>query len=733
MHRTITRTRVALVALLSLPVLLLGFFAGGAAANASPTARSAVTTSSLGQHPPTFAGPAATGCASGCSLLTGPVNTPSIAASASASRSAAASPKQAAALPKPHAMPLPNLHRSAGIAAAPRRAAQSAPVIPTVSCKPAGPGCDVISTSAGGATGVKGLNAVDSASAPTNFIGDIEPPDQALCAGNGYVAEANNIGEMLVFSTALQRQSGVIPLDTVMGLTGKGWSSGGDPSCEYDASNGGRWFFTEIASASTEASGGPFSGCFAAKANTCYEAITVTDGSSPFGPYHTYYLNANYNPAEPGAPFLLNDFAKIGVTRDAFLLFYDEFPLSGSAPGFGGGFFNGAQEFAFSKSALENGLPTTLTGGQPNPHVTVASENMGLLSTPDGTCAASTPSQSGINCWAAVIPAQPADQAQFDNSHGGSGFMMDSLDFNSFAGLPTSGDNRMAVWDWTGLRRLASHGCAGCGGIRFSGQLFSGVDQYYSTGFPFGAQKAGPIPLGDQCGAAGLSTGSPPPASCPEGGLATNGDFMTQVSQAQGQLWGSTPTEVSQTFGSASPEVHQAALYWVVGTGSFDRTGQFSLTSQGYVSAAHEDLEMPAIAAQGSGGSGRGIMVFTVNGNGGPTGADNGGFYPSTAWGRVTATSSGLLGSAINIADAGQSPQDGFSEYQGYPGPTRPRWGDYSEAIFLPGSGGRIYFANEYIQSPNCSPPAFTLAIGTCGGTRDGYANWGTSVNYATP
>ena len=71
-------------------------------------------------------------------------------------------------------------------------------------------------------------------------------------------------------------------------------------------------------------------------------------------------------------------------------------------------------------------------------------------------------------------------------------------------------------------------------------------------------------------------------------------------------------------------------------------------------------------------------MDFTLNGNGGPTGADGGGFYPSSAFGRLTSTSGGLLESTINIANLGKSPQDGFTEYQGYPGPTRPRWGDYS-------------------------------------------------------
>ncbi len=95
----------------------------------------------------------------------------------------------------------------------------------------------------------------------------------------------------------------------------------------YDSSNGGHWFFTEIVSASSESPGGAFAGCFAGMANGCYEGIAVTDGNSPFGPYHVYFSHADYNPAEPGYPSMLNDFAKISVTRDAFMMFYDEFPL----------------------------------------------------------------------------------------------------------------------------------------------------------------------------------------------------------------------------------------------------------------------------------------------------------------------------------------------------------------------------------------------------------------------
>jgi hypothetical protein len=517
---SLVRRSLALLSVLSLPVALVVASGGTAAARVAKTAHTVRSTSLLTASP-TFVGPAATGCASaGCSLLSGPFPTASTAGLAASSRAAAAAAKAAAPARRlaaaaaasdarhliPSSAQLPLTSSSARSAQAARRADASATAstvpAPTVSCQPLGPGCDPVSTSPGGSVGVKGLNAVDSGTLPTNPLGDIEPADQGLCAGNGYVVETNNIGEILVFNQRLHRMSAPIPDDTLMGLTGRGWSSGGDPSCEYDYSNGGHWFFTEIASASTEASGGPFSGCFAGKANGCYEAIAVTVGSNPFGPYNVYFLNANYNPAEPGSPFLLNDFAKIATTRDAFLVFYDEFPLNlAKAPGFGGGFFNGAQELAFNKNALEEGLPVTTSSGDPNPRFNVAIENMGLLNTPAGTCASDNEFHlGGIACWFTVIPAQAPDPSQYDNSNGGSAFMLASTDFYGFAGgFPSAGANQIAVFDWTGLRGLDSHNCNQCSRIQFGGQLFSNVNFYNDPENAFGvgllgAQKAGPIP-----------------------------------------------------------------------------------------------------------------------------------------------------------------------------------------------------------------------------------------------
>jgi hypothetical protein len=694
-----------------------------AGTGAQQSAMRTFASSSLGQSSPTFVGPAATGCNYfGCSLLTGPFLSPSTAALASGEQAAPNVRARSGILLRPREMPEPGARRYSHMPY--NYAAAAAVTPPTVSCEPLGPGCDNVSLSSGGAIGVNGLNAVDSASQSTNVLGfDVEPADQGLCAGNGYVVEANNIGEILVFNTALQRASSVIPLDTLMDLTSRGWSSGGDISCVYDHDNGGHWIFTEIVSASTEANQGPYGGCFAGLANTCYEGIAVTVGSDPFGPYNVYFLNANYNPSEPGYPYLFNDFAKIATSRDALLIFYDEFPQV--TPGFGGGSFNGAQEFAIDKNALELGLRVT-DHGIPNPAFNVAIENMGLLPTPNGSCGADDQFQlPGIACWFAAIPAHPPDPTQYDNSHGGSAFLLATLDFFNL------GDSRIAIFDWTGLESLNSPSCSSCSQIQFGGQLFSKAPFYFGEGFLAG-QKNGPVPLGDECGAAGLSVGSPPPASCPENGIATNGDFMTQVSQAQGQVWGATTTAIIQTFASSgTSEVHQGAVYWTFGTDSFDTSGIFTLTNAGYVSPIHGDLEFPSIAAEGfsfqDGGNGGAIMAFTLSGSSGSKAV-----YPSTAYGRLSSASNGLLKSLVNVVDQGQSPEDGFLEYQGYPGPTGPRWGDYSNAIYLPGSG-RIYFATNYIEYPNCTGAEFTVTVGTCGGTRDGFANWGTSVNFVVP
>lgn len=602
-------------------------------------------------------------------------------------------------------------------------ASSSNSAIPTVSCAPALVGCDTISSSSGGAT--TNPHAMAAPDNPLLYGEDVEPPDQGLCAGNGFVMESINIGEIQVFDgSTLHPTSSPISLDSLMGLTSRGWSSGGDVMCLHDPDNGGHWFITEFVSTNTEASGGPFTGCFAGAFDSCRQGIAVSSGNNPLtSTWNVYFVNPNtVSPLDPGAGYLLNDFAKLGNTRDALLLFYDEYNFSPSVPtcpAYGCHGFNGSQELALQKSALEAGATT----------VNMVHENMGTdpaIQPPDGSCA--TGSTAGVTCWYQNIPAQSASDTEFDNSFGGTGFIVGSLDFTG------TGDNRVAVFYWKGLSNLNSSDCSSCSSITFGDQLFTGVESYMDEGAScpatqggfcgLAAQRAGTLDLGSYCKklVTGVKT-----ATCPENGIETIDDGATQASYVGGHLYFAISTLVNELFGGAG-ELHTGGAYWIVSTASFTgATPTLTLTSQGYVAAAHEDIEFPTLAGGGTSGD---LMSFSLSGNGGPTAADGGGYFPSSAYGRVTNSSAGLVGSTIDVTALGQGPQDGFSEYQPNPTSPSPRWGDYGAVVFDPGVG--FYFASEEIPYPTCSPTYFFKVDRTCGGTRDQNANFGTSLNHVS-
>ncbi len=607
------------------------------------------------------------------------------------------------------------------------------PAPPTVDCTSANSGCDSVSSTQGGATFTPGLNAVSSFN---NFGDAVQPSDMGLCANNQYVMEVVNVGQVQVYSaSSLTPVSPVASLDNLMGLPAQGssgWSSGGDIQCQYDYSNGGHWFITEFVGTTPEPLG-IFSGCFVGVFDTCREGIAVSVTNNPMGAYNVYFLDPNKVNNDPGAGYLLNDFAKTGTTRDAFMLTYDEFNQNASTipscPAFGCFGLNGAQAFAFGKDALERGAAASSVnvayenlGNSPNLYPIPAN---GAFQPADASCFSGP--FAGAVCWFQVIPAQTSDPSQYDNTNGGTGFMVAAIDY---FGL---GDNRITVFDWTGLASLNGMG----GHVMFGGDILTGNVEYLDEGLScpaslgglcgIAAQKVGPIPEGDNCAMYGLNSSTV--SSCPEYGIATNGDDSTQASYADGQLWTSVSTLVNQTF-TTGPEIHVGATYWSIGT-----DGQrFSITSQGYVTPAHEDIEFPAIAATDGGSA---LMAFTLSGDGGPTGADSGGFYPSAAYIWLAPSSS-----VVHVSALGMSPYDGTTEYRGYPPlASRPRWGDYSQAIFVPSSqGGHIYFAVGYIQYPNCSDSDFNNGLSgfnpstmadalTCGGTRSFKANWGTAIS----
>jgi hypothetical protein len=70
-RKSLYRLSAALLSL-GLPIAMFAAVSPGASASAVKSQGSSVTSSSLGNFSPTFVGPAATSCASGCNLLTGP-------------------------------------------------------------------------------------------------------------------------------------------------------------------------------------------------------------------------------------------------------------------------------------------------------------------------------------------------------------------------------------------------------------------------------------------------------------------------------------------------------------------------------------------------------------------------------------------------------------------------------------------------------------------------------------
>jgi hypothetical protein len=562
---------------------------------------------------------------------------------------------------------------------------------------------------------------------------NIEPPDQGLCANNHYVVESVNLGIVQVYSSSTLQPvaNGFATLTKLMGLTshGSGWSSGGDVMCNFDSANGGHWFFTQFVS-TTPGAGGFFSGCVFGVPDTCREGIAVSQTSNPMGAYNVYFLDPNYVNNDPGSasnggPTILNDFAKQGLTANAFLLFYNEYnDVAAGLAGPSG--FNGAQEFAFSKTALETGASAS--------SVNVVYENMAVAANIypipasasfqplPGVCDPNAnPATNFDLCWIGVIPAQTPDPSHYDKSNGGTAWMVASLDLIGF------GDDRVATFTFTGLCNLDSS-CASPTTVKFGGTLYETpqivyMDEGFACPIQFGGfcglatQKAGPIPLGDNCGNP-IFADSVIAASCPESGLATNGDETNQASYAHGQIWAAVSTLVTQSF-RESNEMHVGAAFWAIGSSS--------VSAGGIVSAAHEDILFPSIAATDGGSA---LMSFTLSG---PD------FFPSSAYTWLTnSQSEGNEGNTgtIHVTALGQAPQDGFTQYLFYPNDPRfrPRWGDYGAAIFVPSHEGHgsIYFTSEYIQYPNCSDQTF-LSIAhsgiRCDGTRASSSNWGTSIN----
>ena len=178
-----------------------------------------------------------------------------------------------------------------------------------------------------------GVNAIQN-SVAAGF--DLEPPDEGLGAGHGFVANFVNVTGA-IYNTHGSIVQAPFYLNTFFGEAPDAFTS--DPRVYFDADTG-RWFATIL--------GVGF--------NTACTAITeshvdvaASDSSDPTGTWHVYRVDAS-SPAHRGCP-CLGDYPILGVDGSNLYISTQEFTSDLQS-------FNGAQLYILPKSELVAGAAT---------------------------------------------------------------------------------------------------------------------------------------------------------------------------------------------------------------------------------------------------------------------------------------------------------------------------------------------------------------------------------------
>jgi hypothetical protein len=535
------------------------------------------------------------------------------------------------------------------------------------------------------ATSARGLNHFDQRTADGGNQFSLEPPDQGICAGGGEVLEAVN-DVFATYNTSAHKTSGTTSLtqfftgqhqinrtDPAHPIYGPFLS---DPKCYYDPGLG-RFFMTvlEIDQNATTGDFGTHSSELLAVSKTSTPSTSPSDwhlyafdtsnaGGAAVDTADGVQIGARQLPSHPGCP-CLGDQPLIGADRFGFYVTTNEFSILGSD-------FNGAQVYAFDKAALAAGtLKMQYVAGEG-----------GLLPLAEG------PSYS-------LQPATSPTTGDWSADANGTEYLLSALDFDATL------DNRIALWALTNTASLATATPA----VSLAGVVMP--SEVYGQP-PDAVQKDGSTPLASVVqqlfGAKNPNSG----ASAKEELLAANDDRMNQTVYAGGKIWGAVNTVVKTENGPT----HVGSAYFGVSPSGAGGTLAGSIATQGYLAVNQANLLFPSLAA-----STTGKVVYTAS----LSGTD---YYPSAVY--ATIGSGGP--SSIHNAAPGVGPDDGFTGYPPFGGPTG-RWGDYSAAA--PDADGNVWVATEYIAQ-TCTLSQF-LADTTCGGTRTTLANWSTFIGRVTP
>jgi hypothetical protein len=586
-------------------------------------------------------------------------------------------------------------------------------------------------------TGFEGLNHFQQRYTRGGNQFSVEPPDQGLCVGNGYVVEAvndvlniyNPAGQsVLPDNTATNIVSGfptnvnhAVDLNSFFGYapainrtTGVRAQFVTDPSCLYDASTQ-RFFLLVLTLETTPV------GTFTGKNHLDLAVSTTPD---PTGTWTIYRLpvqndgtdgtpdhNCPLNDDGTGHGPCLGDYPHIGADAYGFYVTTNEYAFF---PSF---VYMGTQIYAFSKAALASGV-SSITVTQ------FDTSHSGIKGHP------------GFTVW----PAQSPGTNQFNTNAGGTEYFLSSdatdeaqCDSGKVCTPGTGTSSDLLLWSLTNTSSLNSATPA----LNLTNSVIS-VSQY---GIPPKQQQPGsgtapttstpqgycindtttPTIAGTGCWR--LLFGGQPPHDEVISKPDSNDSRMQQVMFANGKLWGALDTALNPDNGP-----QRAGIAWYIINPSSNK-----LVMQGYLGATGYDFTYPAV---GITASGRGVIAFTATGDS---------LYPSSAFAPIDA-SVGAGPWTIVTGGTGSATDDGFTGYKSQVGnPPRTRWGDYSAAAV---DGKSIWIASEYIAQ-NCGYTDwggrfFGAAtgdnkLGTCAtspgaaGARTALANWSTRISELVP
>ena len=524
-------------------------------------------------------------------------------------------------------------------------------------------------------THFQGLNFHDQRFANGGNQFSVEPPDQGLCAGNGYVLESVN-DVLQVYDTSgtpLLNGGHAVDLNTFYAYpaainrsTGARGPSLTDPVCIFDQAIGR---FVHVVLTLDHV------GTTASLNGNNHLDIAVSDTGNPLGSWTIYKLPVQNNGTD-GTPdhgcnngFCLGDYPHIGADANGIYLTTNEFAV------FGAGFY-GAQVYGIGNNILLGGGGTA-----------VLFNTLGLG--PDG---------AGFTVWPAQTPGN-----QFNLDNGGTEYFLSSDAV--FSDDDTS--NQIVLWSMTNTSSLN----AGSPSPSLSASAVA-VDTYAVPPRATQPAQSGGRPLSDciadlvfPCNllVAGINTHDNSTFGPPNGSLNANDSRMQQVMYANGRVWGALDTAVM-----VGNQNRAGIAYYGVNPNTK------KIAIQGQAGIAGTDLTYPAV---GMTSSGRGVIAFTLTGD-----SD----YPSAALAGFDAKAG--MGT-VQIAAAGAGPWDGFTSYIQF-GAGRPRWGDYGAAAV---DGSNIWIASEYVAQTCSYNDYLVIPRGQCGGTRGALGNWSTHVSKVTP